>query len=130
MITVNTKQLGDIGENIACRFLKKNGFQILDRNRHQSHNELDIIAKDRTYILFVEVKTRTVNSDLYSPFGSPASAVTREKQVRLITAAKNYLAAQPKYASLQPRFDVIEVYLEKQTQKLLRIHHIDNAFGG
>lgn len=131
MKKMKTTDIGKLGEDISARFLKNKKFKILERNIHLSHNEIDIIAlskKDKT-VAFVEVKTRTVDSDLYSPFGSPASAVTREKQNRTVTAARSYLRSNPKYFDYQPRFDVIEIYLHKNTMEVLKINHIENAFG-
>ena len=121
--------VGKLGEDIASDFLKKNGFSIVERNIHFSHNEIDIIAKDKEFIIFVEVKTRSVGEDLYSPFGTPGAAVNSAKQKRTIAAAKDYLRANyRKCSKLQPRIDVIEVYLDKDTGKTLKINYIENAF--
>ncbi len=122
-------EIGSLGEKLAAKYLKKNGYKILERNRHQSHNELDLIVSDRHYIVFVEVKTRSAASDdLYLPFGTPAEAVDKQKQLRTLRAAQDYLRQNPS-SGKQPRMDVIEVYLEKETGKLLKIHHIPDAFG-
>ena len=128
---MTTKDIGTLGENIAIKFLKKNKYKILDRNLHISHNELDIIAlhKKSGIIAFIEVKTRSVDSDLFSPFGTPASAVTKQKQQRTIQATKGYLSLNSKFNKYQPRLDVIEIYLSKQDKSLLKINHIENAFG-
>ena len=88
---MTTADIGKKGEKLAANFLKRNGYKILERNLHQSHNEIDIIASNKEYIVFVEVKTRTANKDLFLPYGSPASAVTKEKQKRTVRAATNYL---------------------------------------
>lgn len=125
---MSTTDIGRLGEAVAARFLKKNGYKILAKNQHQSHNEIDIIAANKELILFVEVKTRSVSDDLYSPYGSPASAVDVKKQARTIQAARSYLMKYPA-DGLQPRMDVIEIYLDKMTGKVLKIHHIPNAFG-
>ena len=127
---MKTKQIGDIGEAAAVKLLKKNGYKIIERNLHVSHNELDVIAihKKHKTIAFIEVKARTVDDDLYSRFGTPASAVSREKQMRTIDAARAFLAKNSKYASLQPRLDVIEVFLQKETFDILNMNHIENAF--
>lgn len=131
MKIMKTTDIGRLGENIAARFLKKQKFKILERNIHISHNEIDIIAisKKRKLLAFVEVKARSVDRDLYSPFGTPASAVTKEKQARIIVAAKSYLRQNPRYFDFQPRFDVIEVYLDKSSMETLKINYIENAFG-
>lgn len=128
---MKTKDIGYLGESAAAKFLKKNGYKILERNLHVSHNELDIVAvnKKDKIIAFVEVKARSVDKDLYSPFGTPASAVTRQKQARTIDAARGYLLKRKKAKGLQPRLDVIEVYLSKDDLKVLKINHIENAFG-
>ncbi|MBQ8848895.1 MAG: YraN family protein [Clostridia bacterium] len=126
---MTTTDIGRYGEDIAANYLKKNGYKILERNRHQSHNEIDIIAVNKEFIVFVEVKTRSVENDLYSEYGTPASAVTRSKQFRLISAAKSYMYATKKHYGRQPRMDVIEVYLSKYDGKLLNLNHIIDAFG-
>ncbi len=124
---MTTTDIGRKGEKIAARFLKKNGYKILDTNRHQSHNEIDIIALNRDFILFVEVKTRTADGDGELRFGPPGAAVDRKKQMRLLQAAKSYLA-QSKRSFPQPRMDVIEVYLDPKNGNVFKINHIDNAF--
>ena len=128
---MTTKDIGAIGENAAVKILKKSRYKILARNIHISHNELDIVAlhKKSGMIVFVEVKTRSVNFDLYSPFGTPSDAVTKQKQMRTIQAARGYLNANPRLNKYQPRFDVIEVYLEKENKKIINTNHFENAFG-
>ena len=128
---MKTVDIGRIGEDAATRFLKKSKLKILERNKHISHNEIVIIAisKKQKLILFVEVKARTVDKDLYSPFGTPASAVTKEKQQRTVAAARGYMHSNPKYFDYQPRFDVIEIYLDKEDHTILKTNHIENAFG-
>ena len=125
---MKTTDIGRMGEKQAERYLKKKGYRIVAKNSHHSHNELDMIVKDRTYIVFVEVKARSVDEDLYSPYGRPAAAVDRAKQRRTISAARSYLSGHPN-EGLQPRFDVIEVYFSKDLKRILHIHHISNAFG-
>ena len=128
---MTTKEIGDIGEKLAVKFLKKKRYKILSRNLHISHNELDIVALDKknSMIVFIEVKTRSFDDDLYSPFGTPASAVTKQKQIRTVQAAKGFLKENLRFSKYQPRFDVIEVYLKKESKSLLNINHIENAFG-
>ena len=121
--------VGAFGESVAADYLKKNGFRILERNRHESHNETDIIAANKEFIVFAEVKTRSVLPREDGIYGSAAAAVTRTKQSRLLSAAMQYLRTHPKHATQQPRLDVIEVYLDKQSGAVLTINHIENAFG-
>jgi len=126
------KLRGEFGETVAADFLTEHGFSITARNLHVSHNEIDLIAENAEYIVFVEVKARTVPyllKDGSSPYAiTPAMAVTKQKQKRLITAASMYLFEHP--IEKQPRFDVIEVYLKEcgEDFTVLNIHHIENAF--
>lgn len=126
---MKTVDIGGLGEKIAEKLLKQKGYHIVARNSKQSYNELDIVALDGNDIVFAEVKTRSVGVDLYSRFGSPASAVDRNKRAHLIAAATQYLRTHPKYYQKQPRFDVIEIYLEKGSIRVLHTNHIINAFG-
>ena len=125
---MRTVDIGRLGEKAAAKFLKKSKYRILSQNAHFSHNEIDIIAKNKEYIVFVEVKTRSTDESFSMGFGSPASAVTKSKQQRTIEAARAYLRTI-KHKELQPRFDVIEVFLSKDTKSILKINHITNAFG-
>ncbi len=121
--------VGRIGEALAARFLKKNKYKIIERNIHASHNELDIVAIDKKnkVIIFAEVKARSSDKEL--SLGTAALAVTKAKRERTVSAAKAYLSANKKYYAFQPRFDVLEVYLSKSDLKLVKINHIENAFG-
>ena len=125
---MTTTEVGRLGEKLAVKFLKKNRYKIIETNSHQSHNEIDIIATDKEYIVFVEVKTRSVGEDLYSDYGTPAEAVNYTKQKRLLAAARAFLQKNKKYYKKQPRMDVIEIYLNKENRKLLKINHFTDAF--
>ena len=123
-VLTEKRKNGNIGEDAAAIFLHKHGYRILERNYAELGAEIDIIAKNREYYVFVEVKTRTL--ELQSPKEPrPASSVTPEKQRKKITVAKWYLGTVPKGRKI--RFDVIEVYLneEKEVQKIM---HLENAF--
>src|ERR1043165_6409374 len=72
-------RLGARGENLACRFLRKNGYKILYRNfKGRTGGEIDVVCRDRDTLVFVAVKTRTSED-----FGRPLGAVTREKRNRI-----------------------------------------------
>lgn len=123
--------VGLTGEDVAANFLEQNGFTILERNYRSGHQEIDIIARDEEFLIFVEVKTRSCHLPENMKYGRPSQAVGNAKQRNIVTAAKNYLRAHPEN-TLQPRLDVIEVYLKKTVAgappHLLNIHHIRNAF--
>lgn len=112
---------GAYGEYEAARYLRKKGYNIVGSNYRCRFGEIDIIAEKDGFLIFAEVKTRDENS-----FYTPAEAVTYQKIQRLVKTAKIYLMQNG--TSLQPRFDVIEVYTKDG--KLKRINHIENAFEG
>ena len=112
--------VGQRGEQYAAEYLKQHGFRILDRNYHCRYGEVDLVAEDAKYLVFVEVKTRSGTR-----FGTPAQAVTAEKQRKLTITAQRWLMTHE--TQRQPRFDVIEVYVSRSAQ-LRRVVHIPNAF--
>lgn len=126
---MNRQDIGALGEKHARRLLKKNGYKIIAKNLHQSHNEIDIIACNKDALVFVEVKSRT-QTDRETLLNSAAAAVTYQKQQRIICAAKQFVARNPKSASdKEIRFDVIEIYFDKISGNICSTNHIINAFG-
>ena len=118
------KDVGDRGERIAARYLKKQGYRILGKNCHLGKNELDLVAKNKECIAFVEVKTLTFETN--DADRRPAHAVDRAKRCRTVAAARDYLRMHP--TRLCPRLDVIEVYLDRKSMKPFKINHIPAAF--
>ncbi len=123
--------IGKIGEQLAADFLIKNGCTIISQNVRLSKNEIDIIAEDKEFIIFVEVKTRTCLYPESGDFGIPSRAVDQGKRKNTVKAARDYLYTH--YSEKQPRIDVIEVYLLEQNEPTLtpnpiKINHIRNAF--
>ena len=117
-----TDLLGRWGEAEAAKFLRNNGYRIISANYRCRFGEIDIIAQQACYIVFVEVKLRK-NAD----FGSAAEFVDSRKQNKLRAAASLYLSWHP--TGFQPRFDVVEIYVPQGIQtKIPEIHHIENAF--
>ena len=113
--------LGQWGEETAARYLKGRGARILERNYRTPVGEIDIIARYKRQLLFVEVKTR--RSKL---FGSPLEAVGAHKQRQIIRTAQWYLSDSDS-GKLQPRFDVLAVMPGKDGEA--QIEHLENAFG-
>ena len=111
---------GEAGEKHIAKLLKRRGFRILERNFRSRFGEIDIIAENRQYILFVEVKTRE-KGGLVRPF----EAITPAKQRRLLLTAEIYLAAHP--VTTQPRFDAAAVYTEQG--KIVGEEYLENVFG-
>lgn len=125
MKQLDQKNIGKLGERIAAKYLRKAGYRILARNCHCGRYELDLVARNRKCIAFVEVKTQSF-ADREEPSTRPGMRVNAGKRQRTIDAAKAYLSAHP--TKLCPRLDVIEVYLDKNTQKPFKINHIPDAF--
>ena len=118
------KRIGALGEKHVATLLKRNGYRIIGRNVRLSYKEIDIIAENEQYILFVEVKTRsTEKSNLYRP----AAAVNGAKQKNLLVAAGMYLRSHlsEEQSRKQPRIDVAEVYVSEG--KVERVNYIENA---
>ena len=118
---MNTKEIGDFGEKMACECLEKQGITVLKRNFHARCGEIDIIAKDGETIVFVEVKTRLSKS-----YGVPAEFVDYRKQEKIIQTALFYLGND----DTDMRFDVIEVMYKPSGDALTvtEINHIKSAF--
>ena len=118
---MTTKQIGDFGEDAACRYLESKNMTVLKRNYHERGGEIDIIAKDGDTIVFVEVKTRISRA-----FGEPSEFVDYRKQEKIIKTAVSYLGTD----DIDMRFDVIEVLYAKNCENLAvaEINHIEGAF--
>jgi len=111
--------LGKMGEELAIARLKDLKYKILEKNFKCRLGEIDIIARDKSTLVFVEVKTRATKD-----FGGPAAAVDWRKQRQLSRVALIYLN-QKKLSSVPARFDVVAVEL---IPPVPRIEVIPNAF--
>ena len=113
---MNKKLYGKTGEEIALAYLLNKGYAILASNFSCHGGELDLVVRDKKgVIVFVEVKRRF--SDAY---GTPAEAVTKTKQHRMVIAAQMFLMKND-LQEAEVRFDIVEIYGEK-------VNHIKNAF--
>jgi putative endonuclease len=97
-----TKEVGDRGEILVAQLLQDNGWRILETQWRCRWGELDLIACDRNWLLFVEVKTRSDRN--WDADGS--LAITPKKQVKLVKAASIFLSQHPRLSTLACRFDV------------------------
>jgi len=113
-------QFGRQGEDAAVSFLEKHGYQIIERNFRNRLGEIDIIARDRKTICFVEVKTRSTRHQ-----GSPLEAITPLKQHKLSQMALFYLK-QKSLTDNSARFDVISIQLDAQGNQVISL--LKNAF--
>jgi putative endonuclease len=111
---------GRRGEELAAEYLVRRGCRILDRNYRCKGGEVDIVAREGTTLVFVEVKTRRSHA-----FGLPQHAVTLFKQRQIAKAALTWLSAHRKQNSMS-RFDVVAITLRENADPL--IEHLENAF--
>ena len=116
--------IGNIGEEAAVKALKKHGYKIIERNDRTKMGEIDIIAKDGEYTVFVEVRLRKSNA-----FGSPADTIDRRKQQKIIKAAQMYAVKNDIYDTPM-RFDAVLINADTDGEKLVntKIEIIKNAF--
>jgi len=110
-------ETGKKGEAIAVKHLQDKGYQILEQNWQNHHQEIDIVASKGNELVIAEVKCRTG-----TPLAEPYVAVNRNKQNLLIKAANAYI--ERKNLNMETRFDVISITLGTET----KIDHIENAF--
>lgn len=115
---MNNRAVGTKFEQEAAEFLKKNGYQILQKNFRCKIGEIDLIAKDGDYLCFVEVKYRSGTSK-----GFPAEAINFNKIRRITRTAEFYLLLHKLPQNIPCRFDAV-VILDKE------ISLIKNAFDG
>ena len=114
---MNNRKFGNAGEDLACRYLEKQGYKILERNKHYSRFcELDIIAQYKNTTVFVEVKTRKTDH-----FGTPFEAITKTKFKNLKKGVQFYLSENK---IKDYRIDVIGITLKPE----IKIEHLKNVY--
>jgi len=112
----NKRKVGHAFETKAVEYLTKNGYQIIKRNFYSTYGELDIIAKEKNTLVFIEVKGR--NS---LKFGNPEESISPKKIQSLIKTAEYFLYTHPDIEFDEIRFDIISIIKNN-------IKHIKNAF--
>lgn len=115
------KLTGDKGENFACNLLKKKGFSIVERNFRTNLGEIDIIAREKDVLVFVEVKTRSSKK-----FGEPQEAVNYKKQQTIKKVAMIYLKEKNLLDNVFVRFDCVAILIDDEEN--YKFEHIENAF--
>ncbi len=113
---MNKRQVGAAYEAKAAGYLQEKGYRILETNFHCRQGEIDLIAKDGRYLVFVEVKYRTTGQA-----GHPLEAVDVRKQRRIIRTAQYYCYTRRIPEEQACRFDVVCILGEK-------MEHVENAF--
>ena len=117
-----TNPIAIIGESEAAKMLEAKGFKVIEHNWRMGHLEVDLIAENKNEIVFVEVKARTTT------FGNrmPEEYVDEDKKRRMTVAANAYI----KYRKIDklPRFDIIGILVNPNTNEILYRSHLENAF--
>ncbi len=113
---------GPWGEALAAEYLRQKRYTLVAAGYHSRFGEIDLIVKDKKFLVFVEVKLRK-NAD----FAPARDFVHRQKQDRIRMTAAIYLEQHP--TTLQPRFDVVEIYAPQGTATIEpKINHLEDAF--
>lgn len=113
-------QIGRNGEQIAEEYLLQQGYQILERNFHSQQGEIDLIAKEKSFLVFVEVKNYSFRS-----YGSPLGAVRKNKKQSIIHAARTYLHRK-NFKNTFCRFDVVTIFRRPDGSRAVELYK--NAF--
>ena len=117
------QETGKRGEQIACKALEKKGYRILERNYHCRYGEIDLIARHRDYIVFVEVRSKTGHS-----FGSPEESITAAKKKKLIQTALDYISNH-RDAPENWRIDFVAVEIDPAGSQASRVEIMENVLG-
>lgn len=120
----NKSETGKLGEELACKYLEAQGFEIKHRNLRMGHLETDIICENEQMIVFAEVKTRR-KTGAYARYGTARDAVDAKKLAHLRDCAGAYLRENP--TEKRPRIDLLEVYLSREEAP--KITWIKNILG-
>lgn len=132
--TSNTQKIGELGEDVACKYLKKHGFSILERNYTKKWGEIDIIAQKDDRLYFIEVKSKTMinsaNSSISSGFeeydktGRPEENMHPWKLKRLSRTVQTYLIHK-RIGNTPWQLDLFVVYLDIE-KRIAKVKVIDN----
>ncbi len=117
----STQVTGTAGESYAAEYYKSRGFEIIGRNYHSRYGEIDVIAEDAFYVVFCEVKTRSIRAT-----ERPSGSVTKAKIRKLTLTAMKFLEHFPR--DKQPRFDVFEIW--EHNGDVVKSELIEGAFQG
>ncbi|HUX48366.1 MAG TPA: YraN family protein [Dehalococcoidia bacterium] len=117
---MNRQEVGKLGEKAAQKFLKKRGYRIHETGFRCPHGEIDIIAQQKDYLVFVEVRTKSSLD-----FGTPEESITQSKKKKLIASALTYANTHQNLPSIW-RIDVVAIELDDKGQTR-RIELIENA---
>jgi len=138
---MNSKEIGNLGEEIACNYLQKKGYKILEKNYSPQFisgpniGEIDIVAEKEKTLSFIEVKTlicnslRSKNSREWASVIFPEDKVNLKKQRKIIKTAQSYFLENKYPLDTKWQIDVLAIEIDLGRRKA-RIRYIENAFGG
>lgn len=109
---------GKKGEEIAAHYLLSRGYTIVAKNVHYRGGEIDIVAREKNELVFVEVKSRSTRT-----FGWPEEGVTRQKRRRMKLSAGLFLSSHREYQGFAYRFDIMALELDEEAQKARVVHY-------
>lgn len=115
---ISMQTFGKIGEDLACGFLIREGYEILERNYRFKRSEVDIVCKGEGLLVFVEVKTRSSRT-----YGEPESFVSEAQQLAIIRAAEHYITESNWGGDI--RFDIVSIVKSSNEEETL---HLKDAF--
>ncbi len=125
---MTSKDLGKRGEFLARLYLEEKGYEFIRAGFIANHAEIDLIMRENDEIVFVEVKTRTKKGAL--SYGRGINRIDREKQKNILRASRTFLRQERIFAKkFTPRYDAIEIYLEKEDSNKIYVVHTPCAFG-
>lgn len=119
----STRDKGTVGEDIAEKYLKSQGYDILGRNLNCRYGEIDLVARKKDHLFFVEIKLRKGND-----FGSAIEAVSSTKQKRIRKSAEYFLFKKKEWQKLIPFFSVVAIDEDQDGQSAPRIEFLPDAF--
>jgi len=125
VFTSKTQKTGELGEQVACNYLLKKGFSIIERNYTKKWGEIDIVAKKGSIVHFVEVKSKTYHSSIPNSIDSykPEDGMHPWKLTRLRRTIQTYLLERRVTNDWQ--FDLITVYLDP-IHKEAKVRYLEN----
>ncbi len=120
----SAQKIGAFGERVALDYLKNKGYELVAKNYQSGYGEIDLIVKNKEYLVFVEVKTRN-----HCAIDRPSAWVDRRKQKKIMKTAAVFLSENEElYEKFQLRFDIAEVIFDKTTRAVVSVEIIENAF--
>ena len=122
---MDTKELGNLGERLACEYLVEKGFKVVGTNYRITFGEIDIIASKKNVIHFIEVKTIATNSGGFFP----EQHVNYKKQRKLRQMAQIYLEKNNYKQNQAYQIDIIGIIANQETRNA-KLHYFPNAVGG